>query len=284
MKTKHAVHPKPKAVSSELEKECQAILDLLSQEEDEHWKIGTHYNAIVDGRLAQAEGFKSAKEFLSQRLTTISQATLTLYGAIAKAFSEEVAKKYGSTRLDYLLTYARNSKSPLPQGDPGQVTIKVPNKNGSPSSKHFADCSLAEMRSAVHGQRPPPKAKPIPADDKTVIAALAKNVDAVGDGNPIQMRAQRVKVYTMVTFKLPLEYLESLRDILLAVVGKPELAATRRRSVHSTAITKNGQASSHRNGDARASKHHLTSSDRIHRAVAAKTSQMSARNGRHARP
>ncbi len=100
MTKKHAAHPQPKEASSELEKECQAILGLLSQEEDEHFQIGVHYNRIVDGRLAQAEGFKSAKEFFSQRLTTISQSALSIYGSIAKTFSEEAAKKYGSTRLD----------------------------------------------------------------------------------------------------------------------------------------------------------------------------------------
>ncbi len=123
MTKKHATHPQPKEASSELEKECQAILDLLTQEEDEHWQIGVHYNRIVDGRLAQANGFKSAKEFFSQRIATISQTALSIYGSIAKTFSEEAAKKYGSTRLDSLIVYVRQSKTTLPQGDPGQFTI-----------------------------------------------------------------------------------------------------------------------------------------------------------------
>jgi hypothetical protein len=285
MKKKHAVHPQPKEAPSELEKECQAILDLLTQEEDEHWQIGVHYNRIVDGRLAQAEGFKSAKEFFSQRLTTISQSTLSLYGAIAKAFSEELARKYGSSLLDFLIAYVRLAKTTLPQGDPGQFTIKVPTKNGSTSSKPFADCSAAELRSAVHALYPPPKRKPIPSQDKDIITALAKGLNNVGDGNPITMRARRVKADTMVTFNLPLVFLEYLRDVLIAVVGKPDFAASRRhKKAHFTSVSKNGRAWSHRNGGANASRPHLTSAKRIHHPVGAKMKQMPHRNGKHARP
>src|SRR2546425_11636006 len=108
MAKKHAAKPRGRAtLSPELEKETNAIVGLLENEEDEHWLIGFHFNKIVDGQLYKVDGFKTAHEFAAKLLGRISQTTLARYGAIAKAFSEDVAKKYGSSRLEVLLTYER---------------------------------------------------------------------------------------------------------------------------------------------------------------------------------
>ncbi len=66
---------------------------------------------------------------------------LTLYGAIAKAFPEEVAKKYGSSTLGALPTYEKLRDSKLPTGDPAEVSITVPQMDGSTAEKRFADCT-----------------------------------------------------------------------------------------------------------------------------------------------
>ncbi len=249
MARKHAQHSRLNEASSELDKECQAILELLAQEEDEHWQIGVHYNRIVDQRLAQAAGFKNAQEFVSQRLGGISQPTLTLYGTIAKAFPEEVAKKYGSTLLGQLITYEKLSKAQLPKGDPGPITIKVPNKDGSTSNKNFADCSLEQMREAVHQLHSPAKEKPIPAEDRRLIEALEKTMDRqLGGGTPLTMHARRGKPDTLITFNLTIQYLEPLRDILFTVLGKPDNAV----AIHHSPAGKNKQMS-RRNGQPRGS-------------------------------
>jgi hypothetical protein len=228
MSRKHAAQPRTKAtLSPELEKERSAILDLLAREEDEHWQIGVHYNRIVDGRLAQDAGFKSAQEFVSQRLGGISQATLTEYGAIAKAFPEAVAKKYGSTLLARLLSYERLTGVTLPTGDPGEVAIKVPNEEGSTSNKRFADCVLEDLRAALHQLHPPPK--PIPPDDRRIVEALQKTLERMmGSAEiPIAMHARRGLADTFVVFNLPMRYLEDLRDVLRTVLGKPGDPAVR---------------------------------------------------------
>jgi len=137
-----------------LDNECAAILKLLADEEDQHFEIGVHYNRIVDGKLYKDGGFKSAAELVSRRLGGIFHATLTTYGAIAKAFDEEFATKYGSAVLGELLVYEKATGGKLPSGDPAQVPIKVPH-GGSTKEKPFADCSLSELRAAVHKLRVP---------------------------------------------------------------------------------------------------------------------------------
>jgi len=230
MATKHGARPRSKAnLSAELQKECTAILDLLANEEDEHWQIGVHYNRIVDGRLAQADGFKDAREFISQRVGGVSHGTVELYGAIARAFSEDAAKKYGSTKLGALLTYEKLTHVNLPSKDPGQVTIKVPNPNGSTTEKHFADCSREELKSAIRKLHRPPK--PIPVDDRRVIGALQKTLEQqLGSSEaPISMHARRGPADTFVVFNLPVNYLEPLRDVLDIVFRKPENIVEKRR-------------------------------------------------------
>src|SRR5712692_8106488 len=89
----------------ELKKETAAILDLLRKGEDEHWQMGAHYNKIVSEHLAEKSGYKGPREYFAAHAGAIPGSTLRLYGAIARAFSEEVSKKYGVTLLQALLTY-----------------------------------------------------------------------------------------------------------------------------------------------------------------------------------
>jgi hypothetical protein len=71
------------------------------------WKAGVYYNRIVDQKLAEKSGYRHARDFFSARFKDISQATLSQYGAVARAFSEPIASKYGVWRLGALLTYEK---------------------------------------------------------------------------------------------------------------------------------------------------------------------------------
>jgi len=241
MASKHAAKPRRKAsLSPELEKETKAILGLLENEDDEHWLIGMHFNKIVDGQLYEADGFKTAHEYAAKLLGQISQATLTRYGAIAKAFSEDVAKKYGSSRLEVLLAYERLTDAILPNGDPGQVMIKVP-AEGVTSTKPFADCTVEEMRAAVRKQHGPPK--PLPAEFGPTIKALQDKLERFGGDGIILMHARPTAAGAAVNFNLPINYLEPLRDILISVFGLPEKASWRDRGKLPTkAAIKKGRA------------------------------------------
>ncbi len=279
MAKKHEAKPRRKAnLSPELEKETNAILGLLENEEDEHWQIGSHFNRIVDGQLYKADGFKTAHEFAAKLLGTISQATLARYGAIAKAFTEDVAKKYGSTLLESLLTYERLSDATVPTGDPGQVSIKVPNPDGSTTSKHFADCSQDDMRAAVHKLHPPPK--PIPSEFRPTIKALEDTLKRFGDETIIVMHVKPTAADAAVSFNLPFNYLEPLRDILVSVFGLPEKALGRSEtSSRAKAVIAKGSAWVRGEGHSRASKQASMGTGSIHHGVSQKAKRISRGNG-----
>ncbi len=41
--------------------------------------MGQRYNYVVDNKLAELEGFKDARDYFSQNLRDVSQASLTTY-------------------------------------------------------------------------------------------------------------------------------------------------------------------------------------------------------------
>lgn len=263
MATKHSPRPRSAAASSELEQEAAAIEALLSQEEDASWQIGAHFNRIVDGHLAQKEGFKTAQEFLSQRLGGVPHSTLSLYGQIAKAFTEEVAKKYGISKLAILLTYEKLTDTELPKGDPGSVEIKLPGANGAPTKKQFANCSREELHAAIHALKAPPKPLP-PADRATIKAINAALEQALGPQALVLVHARPSSLGTQVTFNLPIGYLERLRDVLDDVLRLPKStrpspqpgsaaksASRKDRSIHPIVAGKQSQTLARRNGNTR---------------------------------
>ena len=259
MTKKQAAHARRKAVSSsELDNECAAILKLLADEEDQHFQIGVHYNRIVDGKLYKDAGFKSAAELVSHRLGGISHSTLDLYGALAKAFSEEFATKYGSVLLGLLLAYEKATNAKLPSGDPGKVAIKVPD-GGSTKEKPFAECSEKELRAALRKLRVPHQQPRLPPEDKAKLDGLEKVLERqFAPPVPIVMHTRRdpKNENTYLTLTLPLEYLEPLRDVLIALFRNADsfLPPHRRaKSAPSAANGKNVRHWSGRNGAAHSS-------------------------------
>jgi len=265
MAAKHSPRPHSAAASSELEQEATAITALLSQEEDEHWQIGVHFNRIVDGHLAQKGGFKTAQEFLSQRLGGVSHSTLSLYGQIAKTFSEEVAKKYGSSKLAILLTYEKLTDTEIPKGDPANVEIKIPGAGGAPTKKPFADCSREQLQAAIHALKTPPK--PLPPADRAMIKAIDAALEqALGPQTLVVVRARPSSLGTQVTINLPIGYMERLRDVLDDVLRLPKSSATRSalrgaaksasrkdKPIHPIVTGKQSQTPARRNGNVRRS-------------------------------
>jgi len=215
---------KEAASSSELEKERLAIRDLLTKGEDEHWQIGVHYNRIVNGHLVEkSRKFKSAREFFANHFPDVPRSTLTLYGMIAKRFTENVAKNYGVSRLRALLTYEKLTGSKLPSGDPAATPIRIPQKDGSTKEKRFADCTRDELQAAIRHHRendgPPPDVDPY---DKKILDAVRKAIrDIEGDPPYIDMKTipdQHWKA--VIEFRVPVEKLDDLYDSLGAALGK----------------------------------------------------------------
>jgi hypothetical protein len=97
-------------------------------------------------------------------LVDLSQKALTLYGAVADAFSEQVARRFGVTCLYLLLTYQEAADVEVNPEEPGGTLIEVPNDLGQVASKPFSQCSVEEMRKALQRKRKPASSKPLPPE------------------------------------------------------------------------------------------------------------------------
>jgi hypothetical protein len=143
-----------------LEQVHERVLQLMEQGHRNGHQIGRLYNYVVDSELAQKGGFRDATDFFKQRVKVVSQAVLSLNGAVARSFTEDVAVKYGMRNLYTLLAYAKLEGLTVEQSDPGSLPIMVPQSNGAPQPKPFADCSVEELQSAMKHKRAPPRQLP----------------------------------------------------------------------------------------------------------------------------
>jgi hypothetical protein len=215
MTTKKTVSRPEVVLSPELEKERAAILDLAAKGEDEHWQMGVHFNRIVDGHLAQNSGFKNAREFFDKFVQAIPKSSLMLYGAIARAFPEEVAKKYGVTTLRALMTYEHLTDEKLPKGDPGNFPIAIPQQGGETVEKRFVDCTIAELQAAIRFAESPTH-EPVPPEFTQMLDKVRKALQEVPGRNPFIVLTARLDPGEgmRVTIKLPIGHFETLRDAL----------------------------------------------------------------------
>lgn len=164
-----------------LEGEKKALLALRDQGEDVHWQMGWHYNNIIDNRLAEAAGYKSARRFFSDEIKFIPISTLSLYAVVAKAFEEEIARHYGVSKLGLLITLRNITKAGPAPADPGDELIEYTAPSGSKVVKKFSECSVQELNRAIRrakGDDPLPPAGHLPDSEAAVIkrmmAALPK--------------------------------------------------------------------------------------------------------------
>lgn len=140
------------------------INGLIKQGSGTQHRIGVLYNHIVDRRLTDLAGYKTAQAFFSQKVKSLSQSSLSLYGTVARTFTEAVCTQYGMYKLRALISYAQVTGSVLPR-EPGPVTIQVPQDDGKVMvTKSFADCSLEELERATRHQRTPPRER-VPVSD-----------------------------------------------------------------------------------------------------------------------
>jgi hypothetical protein len=140
------------------------MLHLMGQENLNHHRMGQLYNFVVDKKLAEKAGYKDAKDFFTQRLVDLSQPALTMYGAVAAAFSAAVTRRFGVTCLSLLLTYAEAADMKVNHEEPGNTPIEVPDDKGEVSTQPFGNCSVDQMRRALKRKRKPSSSKPVPAE------------------------------------------------------------------------------------------------------------------------
>ncbi len=109
----------------------------------------------MKNKLAEKAGYKDAKAWFSQHLVDLSEAALRMYEAVAEAFSEQVARRFGVTCLSLLLTYEEAADMKANHEEPGPTVIEVLGPNGQVKAKPFSQCSVGRKGrpSACNGGR-----------------------------------------------------------------------------------------------------------------------------------
>jgi len=201
-----------------LEQVRVAMLQLLADEHINHHRMGVLYNYVVDKKLAELAGYKDARDYFSQNLRDVSQATLTTYGTVAHQFTEDVARRFGVTCLSLLLTYKELAGLTVDHDEPGASSIDVPDAKGMVTKKTFSACSVEELRRAIQAKRKPTSSKPLPPEAVTLADVVGKAVAArfqKADAVKVQLR-NRLGVPVLDFRSIPLTKLAQLVEALTA--------------------------------------------------------------------
>jgi hypothetical protein len=199
-----------------LEQVRAAMLQLMREENTNHYRMGQFYNYVVDKKLAQNAGYTDAKDYFSKHLADLSQTALTLYGTVANDFSEPVARRFGVTCLYLLLTYKEAAAIEVNHEDPGDTLIQVPDDKGHVTPKPFGDCSVDQMRRAIQRLRKPASSKPLPQEAE----ALAEQYSAAvmgrfAKGTRVKVLVRNQKGEAVLDFKgIPLKQVRQLVEAL----------------------------------------------------------------------
>jgi hypothetical protein len=195
----------------------QALLALMAAESINHHQMGQLYNYTVKNKLAEKAGYKDAKAWFSQHLVDLAEPTLRRYGAVAAAFSEEVARRFGVTCLSLLLTYEEAADMEANHEEPGPTLIEVPGPNGQVEAKPFSQCSVEELRKAIQRKRKPASSKPLPPE--AVVLADQYREAVTGrfpKGALVKVQVRNQKGKAVLDFKgIPVEQVGKLIEALM---------------------------------------------------------------------
>jgi hypothetical protein len=206
------------AEGTTLEQLRRELLELMAQENSNHHRMGQIYNHIVEKRLAEKAGYKDAREYFSKHLADLSQTSLSLYGAVARAFSEVVARRFGVTCLYLLLSYKEATEVEVNPEEPGPTPIEVPDEKGQVAVQPFSACTVEQMRRAVQRKRRPASSKPLPPE-KVALAEQYSEAVALrfpsGKGALVKVTVRNQKGKAVLDFKgVPVEQVLLLAEAL----------------------------------------------------------------------
>jgi len=131
----------------------QRINTLVRQGSIDAHEIGRLYNYVVENKLAKKPLYKDAKDFFRKRVTGLSQSVLSAYGAVGGKFTAEVCGQYGMNNLYGLLSYQKAARITVDVNNPGPTLIDVPQEEGEPVRKPFAECNVEELKLAAQYKR-----------------------------------------------------------------------------------------------------------------------------------
>jgi hypothetical protein len=200
-----------------LEQVRKAMIELMKEENSNQHRMGQLYNYVVKNKLAQNAGYKDARDYFSKNLADLSQAALSMYGAVALQFSEKVARRYGITCLSLLLNYKAAAELKVNHEEPGDTPIEVPADNGQVSTKPFGECSVEDLRKAIRHKRKPSSSKPVPAE---YMALADQYQEAVSNRFPkgvvIKVEVRNQKGESVLDIKgIPVEKMSLLIEALM---------------------------------------------------------------------
>ncbi len=175
-----------------------------------------HVLHVVKNKLPEKAGYKNASEWFSKHLVDLSQASLTLHGKVAEAFSEAFSRRFGTSCLSLLLTYEKAAELEVDREEPGNTVIEVPTDNGQAQAKPFSQCSVDQMRRALQLERKPGSSKPMPPGAvergeqyHAAVKALFPKVTTV------EVQVRNIKGKAVVDFKgIRLEQMNRLIELL----------------------------------------------------------------------
>jgi hypothetical protein len=203
---------------STLEQLGAELLQLMAQGNSNYHRMGQIYNHIVEKRLAEKAGYKDAREYFSKHLADLSQTSLTLYGAVARAFSEQVARRFGVTCLYLLLSYQEATDVVVNPEEPGNTPIEVPDENGQVAVQPFSGCTVEQMRRAVQRKRKPASSKPLPPEKVELAEQYTEAVALrfpAGKGALVKVTVRNQKGRAVLDFKgVPVEQVGLLAEAL----------------------------------------------------------------------
>lgn len=204
-----------------LEQAQDAILECLTKGPAGHYRIGKLYNHIVRNRLAVNQGYATTRRYFRRHVRVLSQSTLTMYGAVARHFSQEDCERYSMANLGALLEYARLSCLHVNRREPGSTPIWIPRKGGMEISKPFSDCTADDLRDAIKARRSwpgqgrlDPEEKPVEAYLETLKQHFAENtrfppkIDAQVHNRRLHVRIRHLRLWELGRL------IEALRSIL----------------------------------------------------------------------
>jgi hypothetical protein len=193
-----------------------AMLQLMKEENTNHYRMGQFYNYVVDKKLAQDAGYKDAKDYFSKHLADLSQTALTMYGTVANDFSEPVARRFGVTCLYLLLTYKEAADIEVNHEDPDGTLIEVPDDKGHVTSMPFGDCSVEQMRRALQRLRKPASSKPLTPEAEALAEQYSEAVTGrFPKGARVKVLVRNQKGKAVLDFKgIPLEQVNQLVEAL----------------------------------------------------------------------
>ncbi|WP_224366803.1 hypothetical protein [Hyalangium versicolor] len=195
-----------------------AMVLLMAEENINHYRMGVLYNYAVDRKLAELAGYKNALDFFQQKLADLSQSALSMYGVVARDFSEETSRRFGVTCLSLLRTYKDLASIKVNHDQPGDTPIEVPDKKGVVTTKPFGQCSVDEMRRALQLKRKPTSSQPLAEEHVAVADQVGKAVlERFEKGDPVKVQLRNHQGEAILDFTgIPLSKRMKLAEALMA--------------------------------------------------------------------